>query len=626
LSLPPRRKNLGRRRSDPSVAAGGLRMAKIYPDLGFTPLLLTAADPNPGSSQACNFTTEQSAPPDSAMMLAFVAFAYPEALNDATPPPPLSVQIQTDAGGWQKIEQTTAQSGPRSLAIAGGTVNYTFEPAEAVGVFRIRFTEDNKPFHGRQWGIRFTNFDGEHVDPAHAIGVTFVVTVNGELAPWIATPGQSNLSASGPATIDFNAALDGVKLAGAGEQMHKQFVFGKSYSTSIAIGNYGPGPLVVSAVASADPSTLTLSGPMPLTVAPGCSRSLTATFKADRAVTRTVFSLACNDPIAAATGANAHFNTIPLRAAASEYRYLYGADDTNFWIVDALTMNFHLGPKAMNFAFGPSLAITPDLKAVYLCSKDIKVFDTTRNEVVKHVEHNGYENRSRDQAAIDPLGRWLYVLSMSRISVIDTQTNIVARVIHLTEIDPWGMTISPDGQSLYLALGSAGYAVVDVGRAAVVYKTADNAEIDHQIVCRVRPTPDGRHLYLIGGSDHWLGGEEGPGGVIVDARTNHMTARLPATGKVTDIGFAPDGKFGYFAEDRQLRKLDLAANTVVDNHGDITGTIGCILVHPSGRTLYVPESYGVMEYQAAEMGRNPRMLRAQGFDFYTGVFGSGVFA
>jgi len=621
-------------------------MPKIYPDLGFTPLILTASDPAPGSRQAQAFPTVESAAPDSAMTLVFVAFAYPDALNQVAPPKPLGVEIQTDTEVWQKIELTNAQTGPRPLAISGGTVNYTFGPLGAAGVFKIHFTEDNLRFDGRLWAIRFTNFD-QDVDATNAVGVTFVVADNDSRLPWIATPGQSNLSTAGPATIDLGAALVGlgmsgvVEIPGANFRVVKRLVADRTYSVSIPVANYGPGPLAISAIDPVAAQHFTLSGPTPSTIAPGCSSRLTATFAAPSTgqvasdATRVVFSLACDDPQAAAAGPNAHFNTVSLNATASDYRFLYLTFRQQLTVFDLVS-----GASALDVSLGETLvaesAITPDLKTVYLSGTGLQAFDTASRRIVADLPIGDLSSPGNAMLAPDPNGQWLYALAKGKIFVIDTTSHAIARVIDsLPSVEAGGIesgiAISADGQLVYAPIslptaspggpGRSGFCVFDVQTGGVVFKTTNAAEIDNQLTNRIRITPDGTRICLIG---HF----GGAGGVFVDTRTNRMTARIPTTSNIIDIAFSPDGKFGYFigsgGQSSGLNKLDLASNQVVASFQLASSPWG-ISMHPAGRFCYVlcASDNTVHEFSIA----NNAFART--FSNITATFGvisSGVFA
>jgi hypothetical protein len=299
-------------------------MTQIYPDLGHEPLIFSAAA-GAGAHQSALFTTLA---PGGSMTLTFVVFFYPNAHNGAAAPARPNVELQTDNATWQPLD---LNAGFGSINVPGGAVNFTFAAiAASPGVFQISFTQNNIAFDAQDWAIRFTNTDGS-VTAANQAGATFVVSAGADLLPWIAVPGQTALTNAGPPTLDFGLALSNLTLAGTGLSTAKQLVGGKSFTLTVPIGNYGPGPLVVTAPGGAVQG-FSLAPTTALTIAPGDVQTLTASFAAPAdgqtatAATAAAFTLASNDPRGAAAGADAHFSTLTLNASAGNFEIVLALD------------------------------------------------------------------------------------------------------------------------------------------------------------------------------------------------------------------------------------------------------------------------------------------------------------
>jgi N-acetylneuraminic acid mutarotase len=224
--------------------------------------------------------------------------------------------------------QVTAGTGGAPLSLGDPAnnliVDYTMASPDANGVVQIAFQQNNAPFDQQAWDIRFTINDGV-TSAAAQTGLTFVVDAVDARAPWLAVPGQLTLSPTGPSPIDFAAALTNITLAGtAGSGGSDQLEAGRTYTVLLPVGNYGAGPLTISGVIPTDMtngfSIRLLTAP--LKIAPGGVDKVTlqASFQAPPAgqnggaATPTAFTLACNDPLAAISGATAHFNIVSLFA------------------------------------------------------------------------------------------------------------------------------------------------------------------------------------------------------------------------------------------------------------------------------------------------------------------------
>jgi hypothetical protein len=568
---------------------------QIHPNQGFTPLLLTAASPNPGSRQAMAFTTVASDDSVAAMVLTYVIFAYPEADNAGRPPPAPEVEIQTDAVGWQKIEPTP-DSGPRSLLLQGGVANYTFAPLPAPGVARIRITRDDIGFDGQQWAIRFTNLDAGAV-AGSALGVTFAVGTDDAAPPWIATPGQAGLTAAGAPTIDFGAALSALTLAGAGSP--RPLSPGRTYAVQAPVGNYGPGPLTISAIAPGASGNYTLAAPVPVTIAPGCAAHFPATFspppegQTAAEANRATFTLACNDPQAASAGPNAHVNTIAFNALATDFRRLYLRHPNHFSMFDVVAGATAFAQDLSDIA---DLAVAPDLATVYLSqAASVLTFDTARKAFGPAIALPPQSPAApAPNLVIDPAGRWLYAAAGRQVCVIDTAAKAVARVYGgLDGMTNAGFAISPDGERLYLPNGAAGYTTLDARNGAVLSRP--NPDTLRRLgASRIRITPDGRRLYIVSAT-------ESPGGLIVDAADTRVIDQIPTPGGLVDIVFSPNGQFGYSidGDGQAARVIDLAANRIALDVNLADRTAFGIVMRPTGDACYILCANSLLAFDTA---------------------------
>jgi hypothetical protein len=261
------------------------------------------------------------------LFVTFVVFAYPNAANSATTSPKapiieiLKQGVSFDGPG---LALHLTPDGTDALDLgAGRAINYSYKGLGG-GVFQIVFTPDNVPLDSIAWKIRFTINDGLTSSQAQ-IGLTFVVDGADTRGPWIAVPGQLNLPPTGPKPIDFAAALAGVTLAGPViPPTGAPLMGGTTFRALLPIGNYGTGPLTLTAVTLAGaPGHLSARlTATPLAIPPGSinaeavevSYAAPAAGESREPSAAAIFALASDDPLAAKGGATAHFNTLSLFA------------------------------------------------------------------------------------------------------------------------------------------------------------------------------------------------------------------------------------------------------------------------------------------------------------------------
>jgi hypothetical protein len=275
-------------------------------------------------------------------VLNFVIFDYPNANNGGgTPPAAPIVEIldqfaNFDAPG-HLLSLTGGGTGALTISTLSGsmTVNYSYASLGG-GVYQIVFTRDAVDLTAVPWSIRFTINDGATNVNAEK-GLTFSVDATDTRTSWIAVPGQASLTPAGAPAFDYGAALQALTLSGPGMPgSARQIIAGRNLSLQIPIGNYGPGSLSVTAVNPAAQTNLFTAAlaATPLTVAPGSSDKLTLSIafaappagQTGSAAQATAFTLGCNDPEAAPSGATAHPNTVSVFATAGNFEIVFALD------------------------------------------------------------------------------------------------------------------------------------------------------------------------------------------------------------------------------------------------------------------------------------------------------------
>lgn len=361
-------------------------MATTYPQGTFLPATFYDSSPDTatatldlhtGALKIFDFTADAAGA--TTLFLTYVIFDYPNATNAAaTPPAPPVVEMLMaaagalppgfDATGFTLVQ--TGLSGTQSLPVPGGAANYDYTSLGG-GVFQIRFTTNDVAFSALQWFIRFTITDGA-TNATHQKALTFVVDGAATKMPWLAVPGQLNLTPSGPVPLEFGTALKVLTLSGPGVGSAKQLIAGKTYTLDIPIGNYGTAPLTVTGVTPAAVTNgFSLQLPAPLTIPPGSTNAVTlqASFAAPAAgqtgvaAQATPFALASNDVLASGA-APTHFNSVSLYASAGNLEIVLVLDlSGSMATVDAGPMSRwaalqaavgQVGTQMLSFATGPN--------------------------------------------------------------------------------------------------------------------------------------------------------------------------------------------------------------------------------------------------------------------------------
>jgi probable HAF family extracellular repeat protein/YVTN family beta-propeller protein len=259
------------------------------------------------------------------------------------------------------------------------------------------------------------------------------------------------------------------------------------------------------------------------------------------------------------------------------------------------------------------VAVTPDKSLLYVSHNQdsMHVIETSTNTVLTTIPASAISSGSM---VFTPNGEFLYSANGSAVVVISTATNSIVDTIPIAT-GAWGMAITPDGSTVYVANSGATNGVVSV------ISTATNTVVD-EIAVDIGPvslvtTPDGAFVYV----GHLSPSYPDPGIIsVISTATNtvvdtivaglgvgsnpmvitpdganiyvghnlsfDMSVISTATNTVlatiehplmnpTDLAIAPDGSKVY-ATNRNLSALviDTATNTVVDTIEVGTGSWG----------------------------------------------------
>lgn len=221
-----------------------------------------------------------------------------------------------------------------------------------------------------------------------------------------------------------------------------------------------------------------------------------------------------------------------------------------------------------------SMASSPDGKTLYIAnfySASVQIMDIPSDSILGTIPV-GIHPRA---VAFSPDGSRAYVanegsfgnepppLSLGSVSVIDTRSRAVVSTVAITF--PFGLAMSPDGQSVY---------VVENDHMVSVLATATNTVVS-RIPVGQRPlqgdiaiSPDARFAYVVDFGASFNPNGNGPKGSIwvIDTATKMVTATTeldyyPAQG----IAVTPDGAFVYAAvETIGVQVLDAKTNKPVD--------------------------------------------------------------
>ena len=164
------------------------------------------------------------------------------------------------------------------------------------------------------------------------------------------------------------------------------------------------------------------------------------------------------------------------------------------------------GETLMQIPTGPEpegVLVMPDSETIYFTSEVadiVHVVDADEGKVVKNIFVGTRPRRFELNADASEL--WVSDELAGQVSIIDTALNEVKQILPLlppgarpSDVTPVGIALSPDGETMYVALGRANH---------VAFVDAQTKEVEAYVLVGSRawgvaPSPDGELLYVANG-------------------------------------------------------------------------------------------------------------------------------
>jgi YVTN family beta-propeller protein len=289
------------------------------------------------------------------------------------------------------------------------------------------------------------------------------------------------------------------------------------------------------------------SGPVALVAGPYSKFVFVANFESNNiSVIDTATNTVEANPIA--TGVNPSALAITLHG-----KYLYVANGENVSVIKA--SNGVLGNVLLN-AFGEAVAaaISPDGLQAYFpdaISKQIAVIDTRKKKLVTPITTRGIPT----SAIFSPDGAYAYAAipgagaHKGSVAIIDTSSRSVVSYIDVKE--PWYLTLSPDGQTLYAtAQASPGVtSVIDTSTNSVI-RTFSVKSTQGQPAL----TPDGKYLYVPLVSKNSV--------AVINTAKYKIVSEIAVGSGPNDVAILPNGKYAYVcnSSDNTVTVIDISGN------------------------------------------------------------------
>jgi YVTN family beta-propeller protein len=258
-------------------------------------------------------------------------------------------------------------------------------------------------------------------------------------------------------------------------------------------------------------------------------------------------------------------------------------------IIDTTTDTVLATLSGSSFSAPTSVAVKPDGSKAYVTNDGnatTSVIDGVNNTLLKTIQGTGNVG-----AAVSPDGTKVYVsgfinTSYSGVTVIDTSSDAVIATIPITVAETWIDAISPDGSTLYVAIGNpAGYVVISTASNTIT-NTVLLPNTAEQMGMQV--SPDGSKLYI--------GSLDCRCVLVMSTATNTQIASIPFTQGVVGLALSIDGSniyvtyggspmhFAVIAASTNMVTTDIALNG--------TGPAGGLAITPDGSRLYILDGAG----------------------------------
>ncbi|HLJ59385.1 MAG TPA: cupredoxin domain-containing protein [bacterium] len=243
--------------------------------------------------------------------------------------------------------------------------------------------------------------------------------------------------------------------------------------------------------------------------------------------------------------------TAAATTAPKAYIGLYG--DNAIGVLDTATGHML---KTIKVPAGPeAVVLTPDGRTVYVSSEDatdLSVIDTDTDQVAKTLPLG--ESPQGMALSRDARTLLVAVFGTNKVDVVDTSTLRVTA--QFTVAKPHGVALSPDGRTAYVGAQDApnnnAIVVLDVaGRRVVATLALDKTPRGLTV------SPDGKSMYFsLAGSDAIQ---------VLDTATNRIATQITVGAVPHQIAFTPDRKYALVIVQgiNQLAIIDVASRQVI---------------------------------------------------------------
>jgi gliding motility-associated-like protein len=234
------------------------------------------------------------------------------------------------------------------------------------------------------------------------------------------------------------------------------------------------------------------------------------------------------------------------------------------------TINVGAGPYGITLSADGSMAYV----ANYIGSS-VSVINTSENKVIATLP----VGEAPIGIAINTDGNKVYVSCNGSIFVIDALTNKVITGILLSNYEPAGLTVSPDGKWLYVA-DPNNNALVIISTSTYQKTSISFPTNQEDSAFNVATSPDGSLIYITGANSKKI--------FVIDAATQKIISPINLTEAPIGIAVSPDGRHIYVTNE-----YSNSVSVVNATNGALITTIPVgsspegISVSPDGSLIYV---------------------------------------